>query len=275
VRPAIPQRLFEITPLDALRVAAILHGRDLLLFGLMGLGLLVVWRYRARWERLLPFYAYFLLIVGIFGGLVVAAIATGTGYERFLLVPLTLSPFFAGPLLWWLDKRLWAGKPLGRWLVRLLASGFVLVATGILIIDFFRYQPLVPRAQAITPDASSEYVLWLHSVNSGYQRRMLSFAETHTEAQTRFAVDIAGQRQFMRYFGLQTAARRGLYLPLQWREPVDPSKVNLFLLHWPGLAGGLSEQVEFRSAAKLTELRNTPGWGLVYDNGESFILWVR
>ena len=115
----------------------------------------------------------------------------------------------------------------------------------------------------------------LHMVNSAYQQRMLSFVESHTDRDTRLAVDYYSASQFIRYFGSEAGYRQGLYQPLHWRRPVDPAKVRLFLLHWPGPAGGLGEQVEYRSSAMLTALRDTPGWGLIYDNGESFVLRVR
>jgi hypothetical protein len=104
---------------------------------------------------------------------------------------------------------------------------------------------------------------------------MLTFAEARTDPKSGFAVDDRGYQQFMRYFGKDRASYRRLPVPLARQEPVDNSEVAFFLLHWPGPAGGLGEQVEYRSVQKLKGLRKTPGWGLVYDNGESYILKVR
>ena len=70
-----------------------------------------------------------------------------------------------------------------------------------------------------------------------------------------------GRIQLRRYLGILTELRHKLYIPLKWQQEVDPEKIKLFLLHWPGPAGGLGEKVEFRSRAHLQELRETPNWG--------------
>jgi hypothetical protein len=270
----VPQRLFEVTMIDVLRVILVMHGRDLLVFGLMALGLLVIWRYRVQWEHLLYFYAYLLLICAPFGILLVTGVV-GTDYGRLMVVPVSLATFFAALPLWWLYKRLPLKIPHGRWLGRLIWLLTLVVLIGVWTVQFFICQPLIPKAKSLTLETSDEYVVWLHMVNNAYQQRMLNFVESHTDPDTLLAIDYWGASQFTRYFGSEAAYRQGLYQPLHWRQPIDPTKVKLFLLHWPGPAGGLAEQVEYRSTAKLTELRNTPGWGLIYDNGESFVLQVR
>jgi hypothetical protein len=237
------------------------------------LGLAVIWCRRRVWRHQLPLYCFWLLVCATFIALL-PAVLTGIGYRRLTWAPIALSPFFVGPALWWLMQGL-LPRFLLRWQVEELAwPAVVAMLLGISVLQYFAYQPLVPKAEAITGDAAEEYSLWIHEVNSAYQQRMLSFAETHSEAQSRFAVDHRGQWQFVRYLGLDAGYRRGLYLPLLWRQPVDTNKVDLLLLHWPGPAGGLDEQVEYRSARAIQALRDTPGWGLIYDNGESFILWV-
>jgi hypothetical protein len=270
---ALPNRLFEITLLDILQVMLVIHGRDIMLIALTALGVLVVWHFRRPWEHLLNFYVYLLLIYVTFGMLIVAAFS-GADYGRFIVASLVVIPFFAGPALWWLDKRLLVKILYVRWLGRLIWLLLIVLLIGVSTVQFFRCQPLVPTAKSLVPGYPDEYVVWLHTVNTAYQQRMLSFGESHTNPETCFAIDIEGVSQFVRYFGRQAAYRRGLDSPLHWHKPVD-ANVKLFLLHWPGRAGALGEQVEQRSIAKLSELRQTPGWGLIYDNGESFILQVR
>ena len=48
--------------------------------------------------------------------------------------------------------------------------------------------------------------------------------------------------------------------------------VALILLHRPGRAGSLSEQVELRSTAAIAAWRQREELDLVYDNGQSFVL---
>jgi hypothetical protein len=274
VGSAVPQRVFEITTLDAAISAWLIHGRFLLMAGATMLGLWVVWRNRARWERHLFFYSFLLLVYILSVLLAAVALASGVAYSRFLALSLIVTPFFAGPALWWLGRGLLTGRLPAQRLTRLVWLGLVVALIGLSLVDFYPYQPLVPKAKALTPDTPDEYVVWLNGANSAYQQRMMEFAQNSSDREARFAVDIVGHRQFLRYFGLDEGSRRGLYKPLHWREPVDPAKVDLFLLHWPGPAGALGERVEYRSTAKLSELRETPGWGVVYDNGESFILWI-
>ena len=219
----------------------------------------------------MPFYVYWLLTALAFGSLIVASL-TGLDYARFLVVPVALSPFVAGVALWWLHEHLRGRSLLGRWIGRGVWSAMIIVILGIWTVAFYNFQPLVPKARSVDPSAPDEYVVWLQAVNSAYQQRMLDFAQYHTAPQSRFAVDITGHRQFLRYFGLEESYQRRLYQPLHLQEPVDPMRMDFFLLHWPGPAGGMTEQVEWRSAAKIGQLRQTPGWGVVYDNGQSFVL---
>jgi hypothetical protein len=213
--------------------------------------------------------------MAIFALMMVAAVGAGIGYSRFLILPVLVSPFMGGLLLWWLRKQalpdLFGSR---RYLTSGLWTILLMALIGVATVQFYTYQPLVPKAEAIASDVEDEYVVWFHGVNTAYQQRMLTFAQTHTDPDTNFAIDYTGGRQLFRYFGIEATQRRGPYLPLYWQQPVDSRRVDLFLLHWPGPAGGLSESVENRSRARIQQLRETPEWGLIYDNGESFILFV-
>jgi hypothetical protein len=270
----VPTRLFEISLTDVIRVALLLEGRDALMLALMGLGAFIVWRNRKTWAGALYFYVYWLLVAAVFGAMIVASI-TGLDYGRFLIVPVTVSPLLAGVALWWIVRTLRARRMFWRGFARLELAGLVPVLFGVWVVNFYNYQPLVPKAKSIDPNAPNEYMLWTQTVNTAYQERMLTFAQTHAAPESKFAIDIAGHRQFMRYFGLQAFYDRRLYLPLWMQEDPDPSKLQFFLLHWPGPAGGLSEQVEWRSAARIQSLYDHPGWGVIYDNGQSFVSLVR
>jgi thymidylate kinase/predicted nucleotidyltransferase len=273
--PSVPNRVFEISTMDVLVMSIIMHAREILVLALSFLGLAVIWTRRKTWGDFLHFYAYFGLVMAFFITLVGIVVVGGIAYQRFLLLVIAVSPFFSGAALWWLSGKV-SNLKLIKTDVRLPAAiGLSAIIMGMWLVDFYPYQPMVPLAKALAPGAADEYLLWVHSVNTAYQKRMMNFAEENASAEARFAVDIAGHRQFRRYFGMDAGLRRGLYAPLFRKEHVDPTKVDLFLLHWPGQAGAMSEQVEYRSAVKLKELRDMPGWGLVYDNGESFILLVR
>lgn len=271
----VPASLFKLTLIEALKVYLVVYGREALLFILMALGLFVIWRHRNRLDRLLYSYAYWSLIIIIFL-IAIPMSLLGLDFRRLTWIPLTISPFFGGYFLWqW--KQNWArNRNIYQWLMG--PGGFLLtlLVIGIFVIEFYIYQPLIPKSKSLTPNTPDEYSVWLHQVNTAYQQRMITFAETFSGPEMRFEIDIFGNRQYMRYYG--GVNNRGLYLPLApmmgWDEPENTPKKRLFLLHWPGRAGGFAEQVTYRSVKNLTTLRNTKGWGLIYDNGESYILQI-
>jgi hypothetical protein len=269
----VPTRAFQISLFDLGKVAMILEGRNLVMVLLMLAGTLIVWRNRKVWAPWLHFYAYWLLMAGVFGVLIVFSL-TGLDYDRFLVTPVAVSPFLGGVALWWLHERLAARVWFVRWGARVALPTVLAALTAVWLVGFYNYQPLVPKAHSLAPGVADEYVLWVHTVNTDYQSLMLNFAEDHTAPANRFALDITGHRQFLRMFGLDESYRRRLYLPLQLETPVPVDRVDFFLLHWPGVAGGMAEQVEWRSTAKIEQIRQTRNWGVVYDNGQSFIVSI-
>jgi hypothetical protein len=270
----VPTRAFQISLTDLIQVALVIQGRDIAMIFLMLAGALIVWRNRKVWTSLLYFYAYWLLLAAVFGGLIITSL-TGLDYGRFLVTPVAISPFLGGVALWWLHERITARARLVRWGSRVAWPATLATLTAVWMVAFFNFQPLVPKARSLAPGVTDEYVLWVHAVNTDYQSLMLDFAEHRTKPVSRFALDITGHRQFLRYYGLDEGYSRRLYLPLHYQEPVQRDRVNFYLLHWPGVAGGMAEQVEWRSTAKIEQIRQTPDWGLVYDNGQSFILSIR
>jgi hypothetical protein len=269
----VPQRLFEIQRLDMLRIAVLMHGRDLFMLGFMLVGMLVVWLYRREWQHLLPFYAALFLTMMPFALFILLG-GGGAGFQRWIIVPLLLSPFFAGPALWWIHRRALVWLVRHPFWSRIAWRSLIVLVLGIWMVQYYNYQPLVPKAKSLTPGTLDEYIVWMHHVNTGYQERMLRFAEGRSPTQVRFASDITGGRQYARFFGLRSAYQRRLVFPLRRQRPIEQSRAGLFMLHWPGPAGAFNEKVEMRSIAHLTELRDTEGWSLIYDNGESFILHI-
>jgi len=272
----LPSSLFQITPLEVIKVFLMMYGREALLFFLSALGLFVIWRKRALFGHFLYFYAYLSMIFITF---LIAFPVTffGIDYRRLMWIPLAFTPFFAGFGLWWWNQRVSRMSTSAQ--LRFRGVGFLLlvIAIGVFVMEFYNYQPLIPKSISLTPDTPNEYVVWLHQVNSAYQQRMITFAETFSTPEMRFDTDILSNRQYIRYY--DEIRNRGLYLPLApdmgWLDQGDTPREKLFLLHWPGKAGGFFEQVVYRSVDYLTKLRNTAGWGLIYDNGESYILLTR
>jgi hypothetical protein len=269
----IPASLFKLTFIEALKVYLVMYGREALLFILALFGLILIIHYRKFFNQLLSSYAYWSLIIFTF----IAAIPlsfVGIDFRRLIWIPLAISPFFAGIVLWWWHQK-WIRKgKYYQWLSKVVGLMLALVAVGIFMVEFYGYQPLVPKSNTLTPETPNEYVVWVHLVNTAYQQRMITFAETFSGPEMAFDIDVFGNRQYIRYYG--GIGNRGLYLPLApnmgWVDNRNTDAKTLFLLHWPGVAGGFGEQVKYRSVKNLAELRDTFGWGMIYDNGESFIL---
>jgi hypothetical protein len=270
----IPASLFRLTLLEAGRVYLLMYGREAAAFALAGFGLLLILRDRYQLNRtILSAYAYWSMVILVFLAAIPLSLA-GIDFRRLMWIPLAITPFYAGYVpRWW--KQLWARKSdKTQKLANMLGILIILMVVGIFTLEFYTYQPLVPKSKSLTPDTPDEYVVWLHQVNTAYQQRMITFAEVFSSPETVFNIDVLGYRQYLRYYG--TPPKRHIYLPLAPYMGItgggDISQNKLFLLHWPGKAGGFGEQVQYRSVKYLTKLRATEGWGLIYDNGESFIL---
>jgi hypothetical protein len=271
----VPASVASLSLIEMIRVFLVLYGREALMFGLAASGFLVIWRNRNRFDRWLPSYAYWAIIIGVFPFSLPLSLL-GVDFERLLWIPLAISPLFAGFAVWWWNQRWVSRSRPVRWLGAGIGFLLTLAAVGLFAMEFFIYQPMIPKSKTLSPDTPDEYAFWAQEVNTAYQKNMISFAESFSNPETRFDIDILGNRQYIRYYG--GTQNRGLFLPLapymKWIDHSNNPNEKLFLLHWPGRAGGYAEQVRYRSVKYLTKMRDTEGWGLIYDNGESYILEV-
>ena len=265
-----PDIVYTISAMDYIRTGVVLHGRDLMMFGLMLVGGVILLGHSEEFSEQGPFYIYLFLITLPFGIFILLNLEAG--YLRFLKGPLIVSPFFAGISLWWFFEKRIPRFGWNDWVVGAVAGVAILVVVTVWAVQFYWYQPLVPKIDAQDEAFVDEYTLWLHEVNTAYQLQMMTFAETYASQDARFAIDLRGRHQFIRYFGDQAGLDRGLYLPLKRSIDIQPEIIQLFLLHLPGPAGGLGERISNRSDEYLLGLQQMPYWNMVYDNGESFIL---
>jgi hypothetical protein len=269
----VPASLFKLQLIEMGQVFLVIYGREALMAAFSAIGLLMLWNHRNQFKPLLPAYAYWVLIVGSF---VVAFPLSllGVDFRRLVWIPLAISPFFAAFAPWGWNRAMERWKMVPQKFAT--AAGMIVAAFSALVftLEFFICQPLIPRSATLSPDTPEEYSVWLHQVNTAYQQRMIFFAEAYGGPEVDFYIDLLGNRQFQRYFSGDLS--RGLYLPLApymgWNPPVGDKDPTLFLLHWPGTAGGFGEQVKYRSVKYLKELRESTEWNLIYDNGQSFIL---
>lgn len=264
--------IYRISAPEYIRSGIVLHGRDMMMFGLMFVGFILFIFYRERFQAQIHFFTYLILVILPFGLFIVAN--SGAGYLRFLKAPLFISPFFAGLTFWWVFEIILPKIQAGMWFRLPAAAVIIALVLSFWMVQQFWYQPLVPKIDAASEEFKDEYTIWTHEVNTTYQERMLTFAETRAAENSRFAIDLRGRHQYLRYFGENSGRQRGLYLPLKRSIEVTPDLIQYFLLHMPGDAGGLGENITKRSDEYLRSLQETPYWNQVYDNGESFILQI-
>ena len=220
------------------------------------------------------------------------------GYQRFLLYLVTLSPLPAGYALWRGAAALRGAARLPGHLSgrarkraerhvrveghvraerRVLAAALTAVA-ALSCLQLYPYQPAVPSLGTGTgasvpsagPGAAAPGVaapaVWMHLVNSEYQRQLLRYADADLPREVQLVIDYAGHRQARLFFG--TALQERLRRTEQAR-----AAPAFLLLHWPGAAGPYMEQAEFRSPDALQAWRDRPGVSTVYDNGGAFVLY--
>jgi len=275
----VPSRLGELDLVGQVHMALLFHGRDAVMLTLAGCGvLLLAWPLvRRRGIKRTEAYMYgsarralhtyglvWLLLLAVVCG-VFAYQFGAQGYQRFLIYLVTLSPLPAGYALWRVTAALHQPSARAR-----LRSDRTLVAAGLIAVavlscaQFYPYQPAVPAIEARAGDATP--AVWLHLVNSEYQRQLLRYAAEELPAEAQLVVDYAGHRQARLFSGttLQDRLRRA--------EQARLSPAFL-LLHWPGAAGPYMEQAEFRSTAALQAWRDRRGVSTIYDNGGAFILY--
>jgi hypothetical protein len=272
VQKLVPPRFFEITMGQRLQIAAVLHGRDLAIAGLAGLGTCVVWARRRAWAAALPLYVFALLVCAAHVAMLVTALI-GVNYLRFTLGPVIVAALLAGPAVWALETAWQTRTARSAWwrpLGRVGSTVGVIALAAITVVQVLRCQPLVPKVAVDLGER--EYVLWVHEVNTAYKWHLLQFAAAHTQPDTSWATDYHTRSQYIRYLGYPGRASRYLEYPLLERTPPEGIRSPLLILHRVGRAGGYAEQVEMRTRASIQELSLREGWGRVYDNGESFMI---
>ena len=99
-------------------------------------------------------------------------------YGRLIAYALPLCVFLIGLVLWRFDESLSriTTKPKMR---NLAFAFFVFILVSSSLIQFYRFQPLVPRSNTLSNDLpEDEYITYFGIVNTIYQIKMISFADT-------------------------------------------------------------------------------------------------
>jgi len=283
IEPFFSLRLFEIPFQAQVRIFSVYHMSDFLLTMLSLAGLLILWR---RYEIVkeskgFHLYIFSLLIAPSFWLAYQAAAWTGLReYVTFIKPAIIFAPFFVGVVLWRLDQ-CFNTTALRRKAKSHFLAALVFLIVSLSLIQFFPSQPLVPRSSVLGSNLpQDEYIYNFQHANSVYKMRMISFAERYSPQDARITSDYLTRIQIQNFAEKSFYFRHTLTNPLtpDWGFPYNvvpyrDTAWNLFLLHWGGKSGSLGEPAEYRTKAKIREFRERGEWSVIYDNGESFIIW--
>lgn len=269
----IPSRIFELPISDRIVVFWSLYGNTTLLMILTGVGLVALYLNRQRiaqaWRGLLFLLIICLMLITVVG----VQVLTGFGdveIYRFLGYAVLISPVFAGAGLWFLYNYLSQSLP-----GRVVFVGLLMALPVLSFMQAYPYQPALPEGRALGLDyAQDEPVVYLHTVVTTYQQRMLEFAQQHIPensliAADRTTTDEAGVFWDYPYFveNRPRLVARG--------TPLYDGNWTILLGHRPGIAGPFTETLEQRNRQEIEAMLKNPAWSVYYDNGESFILGRR
>lgn len=272
MKAVVPTRFHKIPLLPQLQVLAVFHLRDAIIGMLSLFGLFVFLRKLRRNElsdKTKTFYLYLLALLGPLTLFLSFQFVSGFGsieYGRFIAYAMPLCAFLVGLTLWRLNKFLNSISVKPR-IGNLAFASFLFILVSSCLIQFYRYQPLVPRSNVLSRDLpENEYLVYFGVVNTIYQIEMISFAEMHFYNGS-IASDVTTRYQI---YGFSNPSFFSRHI---WHSPLKPNqnlKWDLFLLHTVE-AGHLSEPAEYRTEERIENLRLEAG-NIIYDNGESFII---
>jgi len=268
----IPTRFYQIPFIAQIQTLAVHHLGSFTMLLLSLFGLFVFLRKYRRKELSIEaqtLYLFFTISLGLVASFLSFQFVSGFGtieYTRFIYYSIPLCIPLAGLILGQLDNFL---KHIYSKIARNIITALVLFGLVLIcLIQFFPYQPLIPKANVISSNLpNNEYIdLTIGSVNTPYQITMISFAERHnsyglitSDATTRYQIYGFSNHSFF--------SRHIYHSPLDSDENLQ---WDLFLLHTKK-AAPFQEKVEYRTEEKIESLRLTAG-NIIYDNGESFII---
>lgn len=269
----IPTNFYTIPFFAKIQVFSVFYTANVI-FGLLAIIGLFYFLYKTRKndfaERTKNFYQYianFLFLIACFVTLQFVSGSNLIEYSRFIDYAMIPCIFFVGWALWGITK--FFGDSFKKSKLKSSFSTIIIFTLFVAcLIQFFSFQPLIPRANVLSSDLSEDqYVIDMFSVNTVYQTKMISFAEKHSKS-GRIASDLVTRHQLHGFSSPSFYSRHIWFSPL---EPSDePLDWDILLLHTTK-AGPLSENALFRSPEVINVLRSKTG-NLVYDNGGSFII---
>jgi hypothetical protein len=260
-------RLFDLNLLDTIRVMTVFHGGDaiILLFSL--LGIVTVWKTsRLKSAKFLSYYILLLWMFVPFQLLMTGGSAGLVQYFRVISHTLVICPIIIAFFMYYVDGKFRRGKP--------VIFALFLVIIILSTIQMYGYQPLLPPSSTISESLPSDepvvFLTWI-GANTIYQRSMIRHVESYAPEEMRVAADRMTQNQIVGLTDYRFSDEQLVnYSPL-WNTTIERRRdYDLFLIHFPGKAGGLEERAESRT--KQLILGAILYSNVLYTNGESYTL---
>jgi len=267
----VPTRFYQVPLLAQMQVLTVYHLGHFIMGGLSLFGLFLFLKKSGRKEfsnETQAIYLHLITLLGVVMLFLSFQFAFGFGnvqYVRFMGDAIPLCIPLAGLTLGQLNG--FSGNIPSK-IVRNITFAFVLLVLVLAcLIQFFPYQPLIPKANVLSSDLpKNEFIVHVGRVNTPYQKEMISFAERYN-SDGRIASDGVTRYQIWGFSNYSFFSRHIYYSPLDTDKDLQ---WDLFLLHTKK-AGPFEEKVEYRTEERIESLRLNAG-NIVYDNGESFII---
>lgn len=262
-------RLFELSFLDSLRVLTVFHGGDVIVLLVAALGIVAARRLHS--SKPLKFLSLYFLLLWLFVPLQLVLTAGTAGliqYFRVVRHTLVICPIFGAVLLYYIDKRVCRKKP--------LVSTILLLAIALGTVQMYGCQLLLPSSSAISESLPSDepvVFLGMVGINSIYQRSMIRHIEKYASEEMQLASDYMTRNQIIGLADYEFSVSQVVnYNPLSKLvdENTRQTNYNIFLIHFPGKAGGLAERAEIRTEKLILE--TVLNSSTLYTNGESCVL---
>jgi hypothetical protein len=267
----ISPTFFELPIVSRLQSFIVLNASNVVLIFLTVIGFVVFLKSVEKNQKcfvMRPFYWFVVGWICIVGSFLIVQVATNFGlfsYQRLLIYATPWCVFLCGLALMRLNISLSFFNPK---LKRLFLTALTIFLVFVCLIQFYPYQPLIPKAADLSADlASNSYVVDLTLVNSLNQIAMIDFAENHSKEGLIIA-DLVTRSQTYGFSNISFFSRIDYSSPLTMPELLNRNW-SLFMLHY-GLNGPFREGAVYRTDEVIQNISTHNS--VIYDNGGSFLM---
>jgi len=255
-KAVIPSRFFDLPVLPRLVVLLVARGGFVTFAIFMVCALAMFTRLRPAHRKLalhflLPALPFFIII-----GAQLASNFGSLEIERFFGYAVYPSSLFMATIL---------ALTLRTSRQRAAAMACLLIGASVSTLSVYPAQPLVPTAEGLVPQGvrSDVPLVYFHQVTTTFQVSLIQFASTYLPNRCIIGTDTVTAKQ------IQAFAGGDLCLSSDSLYGLDAQLSDVWLFHFGGVAGPISETPDFGSEARILEYLSEND--LIYSNGYSFL----